>query len=171
MGITKSLFIWLVAILLLIQEAEYLEFITIFDVLFISAMHTLVDGLYMPLKAKTYGWYFFYRPEIVSDRGRCGFLTSSLVLLEIKTRYAFSGNRAYAYALIIWLTNIQNLWKAKLSFISLLCIGDEHSVDINLVSLVPWRLHFDGSILKAIAIIFVLFIYLLMVMFLKPHAA
>ena len=123
-----------------------------------------------PLRQRHMADISFIVLRSLSNHGRFVVLTSSLVFLETKTRYSFTRNCAYTYALIIWLKNIWNLWKAKLSLVSFLCIGDEHSLINNLVSLVPWRLHFDGSVLKAIAIILVLFIDLLMVLFLKPHA-
>ena len=49
-------------------------------------------------------------------------------------------------------------------------INDMHNIDTSLISLVLWRLCFDGSI-RRMAKVLVLFIYLLMVLFLKPHAA
>jgi hypothetical protein len=80
---------------------------------------------------------YFIALRSLSNHGRCDVLTSSLVLLETKTRYEFIRNCAYAYALIIWPMNLWNLWKANLFF-----IGNEHSIDI--VSLIPWRLYFDS---------------------------
>jgi hypothetical protein len=42
----------------------------------------------------------------LSNHGRCGVLTSSLVLMETEKRYDFIEYCAYAYSFMIWLMNL-----------------------------------------------------------------
>ena len=44
----------------------------------------------------------FYRPKILLMHGRCSVVTSSLVILQIETRYAYIENYASTYALMIF---------------------------------------------------------------------
>jgi hypothetical protein len=77
----------------------------------------------------------------------------------------------WAYALIEYDLSYEPLKAMKgqivTDFIVEHQIDDRHIVDLDLVSLVPWKLYFYGSVCSAKVL--VLFIFLHMVLFLKPH--
>ena len=85
----------------------------------------------------------FYRPKILLMHGRCSVVTSSLVILQIETRYAYIENYASTYDLMIfclWVFEIYE-WTNFSGYVVGQQIDHEHSFNFDLVSLVPWRLH------------------------------
>ena len=94
-----------------------------------------------------------YRPKKLSCHGRCGLLTSSLVLLEIETGYMFVENYASTYALMIFGLSAFKFYEwPNVNSIVGHQIDPGHNIDIDLVSLMPWRLHFVGKISKQLSV-------------------
>ena len=79
-----------------------------------------------------------------------------------------------AYALVEYNLAYESLKSMKgqivANFIVEHRIDSKHDIDVNLVSLVPWRLYFDGSVCDNGQGVCVVYISPPMVLFLKPRA-
>ena len=98
---------------------------------------------------------YFIALRLLFNHGRCGF--SIIVLSVIGDR----GKVCVYWKLCLCLCfddlAYEYLKSMKGQIVLLLCINVEHNIRFNLVSLVPWRLHFVDSVLEAISNTLVLF--------------